>query len=244
MKLIPQSIVAHRPRKRLVQSNDMYVAYNRAGLPVVQHSTRNLALLRVSKGVFQEAVGFVYGQEFHFKQLHALWNFLSSLSPKTKSLLRHLEVKPSESEWNFLPAVAQELPMDLNRLIIHNLGGHVGVGNPSKYLKATRRAVETLDINLPALDSVLGIVLAKATYDFLHPFIVKFGRKAGVDKAVDVLDLFKTKPKLDYRFYSVESRFRSINHATTWSAARGSRARDAMIQEITDLMEKDNVEWE
>lgn len=242
VKLIHQSVAPNRPRKRLIQSNDVYLVYDQIAL--FTRSTRNLALLCVSKSVYQEAVGLVYGQEFHFKQLHAMGTFLCSLSSETKSLLRHLEVRPSESEWNFLPAVARDLPMNLNRLAIQNIGGHVGVGNPGKYLKATRRGTETWDIDLPTLDKLYGIVMAKATYDFMHPFIIKLTREAGIDKVMDVLDPFKTKPKLDYRFWGLESHFQSVSHYLSWSTTRASRARAAMIQELTDLMEGDNVKWE
>lgn len=227
-----------RPRKRLAQGFDIYDR-----LLIAQKSTRNLALLRVSKAIYQEAVGFVYNQEFNFKNLPAMWAFLSCLSPETKCLLRHLEVKLCENEWNFLPAISRELPAqgsNLERLIIPNLGGHVGVGNPGKYLKATHRHVESLENNLQTLDMVIGIVMAKAVYDFMYPFVINFVKEKGVEELVDIMDLFKTKPHLDYKFWRVERRFHNLG-SQPWSKTRADRARTAMIQEMRDIIEEDNI---
>lgn len=238
VKLAQQGILPSRSRKRLVQGFDVYDR-----IYLSQKSTQNLALLRASKVVYQEAVGFVYGQEFHFKNLPAMWTFLSRLATETKCLLRHLQVKLSESEWNFLPAVCGELPVEgsnLERLIIPNLGGHVGVGNPYKYLQASHRPVESLDHTLATLDTVIGIVMAKAVYDFMHPFVIKFSERNDVEKLVDMLNVFKIRPHLDYKFWRIERRFDHLANQP-WSKARADRARTAMIQEIEDLVEEDNA---
>lgn len=172
-----------------------------------------------------------------------MWAFLSCLSTETKCLLRHIEVKLCENEWNFLPVVSRELPAqgnNLERLIIPNLGGHVGVGNPSKYLKATKRPVESLEINLPTLDMVIGITMAKAVYDFMHPFVIGFVKDKGVEELVDTMDLFRTRPHLDYKFWRVERRFNNLG-SQPWSNARADRARAAMIREMRDIIEEDNI---
>lgn len=208
-----------------------------------QHSICNLALLRVSKEIYEEAVDFVYTQEFRFKTLPAMWNFLQALSPETKGLLRYLEVKPTESEWNFLPAISAELPIqgkNLERIHIHGLARHVGLASPIKHLKSSDRALESWPKSVDSLDKILGIVLANATYDYMFPFVTKFVRERGVEKLVKVLNPFKTKPPLDYRFYtSVEATFPMSVSTQPWSKARASRARTSMAEELSLLIALD-----
>lgn len=249
MNLALHAVEPHFTRRRLVQVYYPawgYASYRSLDFGIGRNPSRNLALLRVSREVYREAVGFFYGQRFFFKNLSAMWNFLYFLSPETKALLRDLEVKPTEADWSHLPAVVAELPKkanNLERLMIHGLGAHPGVGNPKKYLSATGRNTETWDATVPNSDKIIGIILAKATYDFMFPFIVGFVKQHGVGRLVDILNPFVTKPSLDYRFYSLEWRLQgNINLSLKpWCEHRAARAREAMILELVDLIAKDGL---
>lgn len=245
VNLALQGIMPYRPRRLLIQGTSAHSGFDwfNRGL-LAAKSSRNLGLLRVSKQIYSEAVGFVYRQEFTFKNLPAIWNFLHFLSPETKNLLRHIEVKLSEHEWNFLPPILLALPVqggNLERLKIHNLGHHAGTGSVSKHLKATGRPPSTWGTTLKDLDKIIGIALAKHTYDFMWVFVIKFVPDKGIDKFVDMLDLFKAKPTLGYKFFSVEHHFTSNVRMEPWSEARATRARSAMIEELVDIMARDNA---
>lgn len=185
----------------------------------------------------------VYSQEFCFKTLPAMWSFLYSLSPETKNLLRHIEVKPNDNEWNSLPGVTRELPVkgsNLECLKIHNLSCHVGTGSPRHHLQGIGFSLKKMGTSLEVFDKVLGIVLAKDAYDFMWPFINEFVREHGVERLVDILDLFKTRPRPGYKFFAIEHHFPSSVTSKPWSKARGVTARAAMIEQMRNIIERDN----
>ncbi|KAJ4391504.1 hypothetical protein N0V93_005122 [Gnomoniopsis smithogilvyi] len=135
---------------------------------------RNLGLLRVSKGIYEEAAVVLYTKhKFVFLRLTALQTFLLLMRPQTLSRLIHVHIHVSDSEWNFMPGVASQLLQlrYLQTLKIFGLGCTTSNRNFAKYLIATGRPMSTWPTTVESFDKLKGIQLARDIYPFMFPFL-------------------------------------------------------------------------
>lgn len=216
-----QAINASRTRRVLFEGDGSpwgFNAYHRSAM--YKTSSRNLALLRVSKTVFGESIGYVYSQTFNFNRLPALQTFLLRMSPDTIARMTNIELTVTESEWALLPGISAQLAENSNlvKFKINNIGGHTG--NFIKYLKASNRPIDTWVMNQENFDKLLGIHFARDIYASMYPFLTKTVKDKGIEKLLDILDMFEEKPQAGSGFWDLEMRFGNAIKNAPWTAAR------------------------
>lgn len=205
---------------------------------------RNIALLRASKAIYAEGVGLVYGQTFGFYHLGALQAFLLPLGDQAFGLLRRMELRIGDAEWDLLPDTSLQLA-HMEELKIRSLDGRFhGTGTMfTRYLTATARHLDTWQITLRNFDCLTGIKIARDLYSCAYPLVQQMaedGGENGIEKLLNMLDLYED-PQIHLQgFHEVKSRFQPYSaHTYPWFDARARTVHDAMAQELFKIIAED-----
>ncbi|KAG6362678.1 hypothetical protein INS49_007771 [Diaporthe citri] len=203
-------------------------------------STRNLALLRTSKAVYAEAGAILYGQKLMFANLVALQSFLAGLRPSQISLLRHVALahnREYQRQVTFMTSVFALLAGADNLETFDP--GMTRVG----YLCLRPKTDMLLDdtISIAGWDVMVAHIMAAAVYCHLFTYLRRAVPVRGIDKVMQVLDVFE----LDFRnglcTMSMRKQFqpRHVLDAE-WTEERKAAMKKAMGEEIERLLKEDN----
>lgn len=203
-------------------------------------STLNVALLRTSKAIHDEAGAIIYGQKLVFSDLVALQSFLAGLRPSQISLLRHVVLDTDHVHYRtnsrpFMPGVFALLAgadslESLNPDIKH-------LGLVSMRLNNTMLPYET--INVIDWDATVARAMAAEVYPFLFTYLRRAVVVRGIGKVVEVLDvfdsIFREGPdciRTTYQPWNVVG--------VPWTEERKATMKKAMGEEIKRLLKEDN----
>lgn len=222
--------------------------------------TRNIALLRTSKAIHDEAGAIIYGQKLVFSDLVALQSFLAGLRPSQISLLRHVIL-----DTNYR---SHGTPVTDHR-------EHVVFTTPNWHYSADKRpfmpgvfallagadSLETLDpdirhfdlasvilnsamlpyetMNITDWDAKVARAMAAEVYCPLFTYLRRAVVVRGIDKVVEVLDVFDSVFRVGPD--CIRTTYQPWNVVgVPWTEERKAAMKKAMGEEIKRLLKEDN----
>lgn len=200
-------------------------------------STRNLALLRASKAVYAEAVAILYGQKLVFTDQVALQSFLAGLRPSQISLLRHVVLAPEHLRLRneFMPSVFAPLADGDNLETLDPDMRRVGWG------RLRRNIAMLLDdtLSIATWDAAVARTMAGDVYSHLFTYLRRAVAVRGIDKVMEVLDVFQDDFQTGLGTIRKEFKPRHVQKVE-WTEERKTAMKKVMGEEIERLLKENN----
>ena len=204
-------------------------------------STRNLALLRTSKAVHDEAGAILYGQKLIFTDLAALQSFLAGLRKPQIGLLRHVAI--TEDDFNLFGPQRPFMPSVFALLAGADSLETLRVPDICRMRAAAFSCTNGLHhadhtISIADWDAVVGRNLADEVYCRLFTYLREAVVIRGIDEVMEVLDVFEVMLQYGPDRWRIPCRPMHVV-GVEWTAERRAAMKKAMGQEIERLIEED-----
>lgn len=204
---------------------------NDADQPIA--STRNLALLRASRTIHAEAGQILYGQRLEFTCLTAMQDFLAGLKPAQLGLLRHVALPQDfggDAAW--MPGVFAFLAGADSLETLYP--GIERMWLPPLRLSDVEPHVEGT-VSIGDWDAAVARNLADSVYYRMFTYLRRAVPARGIDKIMEVLDIFEEVFRMGPGNYLPEDVRRM-----EWTKERKVAMKKAMSEEIVRLIQADN----